>query len=56
MMLDDLRSGLSVWLLGKALDLAPRREKASLARAVQDHIVRVMHEDRMPHAIPPSTA
>lgn len=37
-----LRSGLSFWLLGVAIDLAPACEKASLAAAVHDHCNRCL--------------
>lgn len=48
----NLRSGLSIWLLGVAIDLAPAEEKASLALAVADHCNRCVGNDASLSASP----
>lgn len=42
---DNFRSGLSLLLLSWAVDVAPAREKLSLATAANDHCRRTLEAD-----------
>ncbi len=52
--IDDLRSGLSMKLLSMAMNVAPTRERVSLALAVRDHIQRLIAADDQSHPKPPA--
>lgn len=39
------RSGLSIWLLGLALDVAPASEKPALARVLNGYVLTLAEEE-----------